>query len=49
MRNTNAPGGNTGETNQLITATLSGTRQFLWEAEHRDVMQQATCSQFGGV
>ena len=49
MRNTNAPGGNTGETNQLITATLSGTRQFLWEAEHRDVTQQATCSQFGGV
>lgn len=33
MCNTYSPGGNTGETNRLITATLSRSRQLLWEAE----------------
>lgn len=33
MCNTSTPGGNTGETNRLITATLSRSRRFLWGAE----------------
>ncbi len=33
MCNTYTPGGNARETNRLITATLSRTRQFLWEDE----------------